>query len=219
MGTKYIFVTGGVVSSLGKGLAASSIGRLLEARGFKVTLRHFFSWKKSGVYEDKNRANKFKTTLNFPEELWTVPPGFRGAPYLVSDQDGATKCVSCQLCEFVCPPRAIRIIPPGPDGEAAPRENAEKIPREFEIDMLRCIFCGYCEEVCPEEAIYLAKDYYKGYDKDKMRRDYALTGASREELIFDMEKLLELGGTHHDRIKKWEKKQRDADAQETFPVD
>src|SRR2546422_147043 len=36
--TKYIFVTGGVVSSLGKGLAASSIGCLLEARGLRVTL-------------------------------------------------------------------------------------------------------------------------------------------------------------------------------------
>jgi len=37
--TKYIFVTGGVVSSLGKGLAAASIGRILEGRGFKVTLQ------------------------------------------------------------------------------------------------------------------------------------------------------------------------------------
>ncbi len=36
-GTKYIFVTGGVVSSLGKGLAAASIGRILEERGFKVS--------------------------------------------------------------------------------------------------------------------------------------------------------------------------------------
>jgi CTP synthase len=36
---KYIFVTGGVVSSLGKGLAAASIGALLEARGFRVTLQ------------------------------------------------------------------------------------------------------------------------------------------------------------------------------------
>ncbi len=85
--------------------------------GLKVTLRHFFSSKKSGVYEDKNKDNKFKATLNYPEELWTVPEGFRGAPYLVSDQDGATKCVSCQLCEFVCPPKAIRIIPPGEDDE------------------------------------------------------------------------------------------------------
>src|SRR6187431_3028656 len=36
---KYIFVTGGVVSSLGKGLAAASIGRLLEDHGFRVTLQ------------------------------------------------------------------------------------------------------------------------------------------------------------------------------------
>ena len=41
MGSKYIFVTGGVVSSLGKGLAAASIGRLLESRGYKVTLQKF----------------------------------------------------------------------------------------------------------------------------------------------------------------------------------
>jgi len=37
--TKFIFVTGGVVSSLGKGLAAASIGRILEGRGFKVALQ------------------------------------------------------------------------------------------------------------------------------------------------------------------------------------
>ena len=35
---KYIFVTGGVVSSLGKGLAAASIGCLLEGRGYKVEI-------------------------------------------------------------------------------------------------------------------------------------------------------------------------------------
>ena len=40
-GPKYIFVTGGVVSSLGKGLTASSIGALLESRGLKVTLQKF----------------------------------------------------------------------------------------------------------------------------------------------------------------------------------
>ena len=39
MGPKYIFVTGGVVSSLGKGVAAASIGCLLESRGLRVTLQ------------------------------------------------------------------------------------------------------------------------------------------------------------------------------------
>src|SRR3569623_3052768 len=36
--TKFIFVTGGVVSSLGKGIASASLGAILEARGLKVTL-------------------------------------------------------------------------------------------------------------------------------------------------------------------------------------
>src|SRR6266849_4589636 len=38
---KYIFVTGGVVSSLGKGLAAASVGSLLKSRGLSVTLQKF----------------------------------------------------------------------------------------------------------------------------------------------------------------------------------
>jgi CTP synthase len=39
--TKYIFVTGGVVSSLGKGIVAASLGKLLQARGYKVTIQKF----------------------------------------------------------------------------------------------------------------------------------------------------------------------------------
>ncbi len=41
MATKYIFVTGGVVSSLGKGITAASLGRLLKSRGYKVTVQKF----------------------------------------------------------------------------------------------------------------------------------------------------------------------------------
>ncbi|MCI5506797.1 MAG: CTP synthase [Prevotella sp.] len=39
--TKYIFVTGGVVSSLGKGIISSSIGKLLQARGYNITIQKF----------------------------------------------------------------------------------------------------------------------------------------------------------------------------------
>ncbi|WP_080905194.1 CTP synthase [Parabacteroides sp. Marseille-P3160] len=39
--TKYIFVTGGVVSSLGKGIVSASLGKLLQARGYKVTIQKF----------------------------------------------------------------------------------------------------------------------------------------------------------------------------------
>lgn len=41
MGTKYIFVTGGVVSSLGKGIIAASLGKLLKARGYSVVIQKF----------------------------------------------------------------------------------------------------------------------------------------------------------------------------------
>jgi NADH-quinone oxidoreductase subunit I len=153
--------------------------------GFLVTKKHFFSKK---------------VTMQYPEEKWTVPPDYRGAPYLVKDEEGRTKCVSCQLCEFVCPPKAIRITPPGPTVNPAVG-NVEKLPLEFEINMLRCIFCGFCQEVCPEEAIFL-------------QRDYSLTGESREEMIYNKEKLLELGGVRPDTIQKWQHKAEEAAAQE-----
>lgn len=158
--------------------------------GFMVTLRHFF---------------RKKVTMQYPEQRWVVPAGYRGAPYLVRDPEGHTKCVSCQLCEFVCPPRAIKITPPGPAGPPADRRNAEKMPQAFEINMLRCIFCGFCQEVCPEEAIFL-------------QRDYSLTGTSRQEMIYDKEKLLALGGVHQGQIRKWKHKELEAAAQESFPV-
>ena len=39
MSAKYVFVTGGVVSSLGKGITAASLGRLLKARGYRVSMQ------------------------------------------------------------------------------------------------------------------------------------------------------------------------------------
>ena len=142
--------------------------------GFKVTLRHFF---------------KRKVTMQYPEEKWAVPPDHRGAPYLVRDQEGHTKCVSCQLCEFICPPKAIKITPseiPSDDKWA----KVEKRPKEFEIDMIRCIYCGMCEEVCPEQAIYL-------------RKDYAITGTSRAEMLHDKKRLYEIGGKRIGLVNKW----------------
>ena len=88
--------------------------------GLKVTAKHFADT----VFKGKS------VTMQYPEERWVVPEGYRGAPYLVKDQDGATKCVSCQLCEFVCPPKAIKITPPGPDGPGRSRTTrAPTAPR------------------------------------------------------------------------------------------
>ena len=41
MNTKYVFVTGGVASSLGKGIISASLAKLLQARGLKVTIQKF----------------------------------------------------------------------------------------------------------------------------------------------------------------------------------
>ena len=150
--------------------------------GLKVTAKHFADT----VFKGKS------VTMQYPEERWVVPEGYRGAPYLVKDQDGATKCVSCQLCEFVCPPKAIRITPGGIAEDSA-HAHVEKAPREFEIDMLRCIYCGMCQEVCPEEAIWL-------------QSQYSMTGYSREEMVNNKARLYELGGTLPDEHFKWDRK-------------
>ena len=146
--------------------------------GLALTFRHLF---------------RKKVTLQYPEQKWSLPEAYRGAPTLVKDESGRIKCVACQLCEFVCPPRAIRVIPMEYPKNAR-WGKIEKIPAEFNINMLRCIFCGYCQEVCPEEAIFLKKDFSR------------LSGLSREEMIFHKDKLLEMGGVMPNRILKWEKK-------------
>ena len=152
--------------------------------GMAITWKHF-----------KNMlAGRTKVVMQYPEEKWDshMPEHYRGAPTLVTDDKGRERCVACQLCEFICPPRAIRIKP----GEIA-HENVfakvEKYPMEFDIDMIRCIYCGMCEEVCPEQAIFL-------------RKDYAIVGVTRAEMVHDKKKLLELGGVFDGLIHKWNPK-------------
>lgn len=140
---------------------------------------------------------KPSVTLQYPEERPSIPKNYRGVPTLVKDPNDRVKCVSCQLCEFVCPPKAIRITPSeiSDDSENA---HVEKEPKAFDIDMLRCIYCGLCQEVCPEEAIFL-------------QDTYSLVGTSRDEFVFNKEKLLEMGGTLPDNHYKWDKKKTDAE--------
>ena len=147
------------------------------ASGLGVTLKHLFA------------PNQ---TLEYPEQRPAIPPGYRGVPTLVKDPHLREKCVACQLCEFVCPPKAIRITPGEvPAGEGV--DHVEKRPEAFEIDMLRCIYCGLCQEVCPEEAIFL-------------QNQYSMSGYTRAEMVNDKDRLYELGGTLPDRFFKWDKK-------------
>ncbi len=147
------------------------------AAGLKTTLKHLF---------------QPNVTLEYPEQRPAIPPGYRGAPTLVKDPHGREKCVSCQLCEFVCPQKSIRITP-GEIPADDPTAHVEKAPQEFEIDMLRCIYCGLCQEVCPEEAIWL-------------QNQFSLTGYTREEMVHNKQRLYELGGTLPDPHLKLDKK-------------
>ncbi len=148
-------------------------------KGMAVTASHLF---------------RKKVTMQYPEEKWTFPDYYRGVPVLVLDDEKRDKCVACSLCEYVCPPRAITIVPTERD---AAEGREEKRPEVFDIDMLRCIFCGYCEEVCPEEAIFMSKEY-------------EVVGESREEMIFHKERLYEMGGVRAEGVKKWKNADREA---------
>ena len=152
--------------------------------GLRITIKHFFDIL----------LGKKKVTMQYPEEKWDkdLPPHYRGAPTLVKDEHGRERCVACQLCEFICPPRAITIVP-GEIPEESRWRKVEKYPESFEIDMIRCIYCGLCEEVCPEQAIFL-------------RKDYAITGLSRAEMVHDKQKLYELGGVMTGLVYKWNEK-------------
>jgi NADH-quinone oxidoreductase subunit I len=145
-----------------------------------------------GLWTTIRHLVRKKTTLEYPEQRPAIPPGYRGVPTLVMDPHGREKCVSCQLCEFVCPPKAIRITP-GAIPADAPTAHVEKAPEAFEINMLRCIYCGLCQEVCPEEAIFL-------------QNQYSLSGYTRAAMVHDKQRLYELGGTLPDRHFKWDRK-------------
>ncbi len=149
--------------------------------GLRITLGHAI----------RILRGRTKVTMQYPEERWDshMPDYYRGAPALVTDEHGRERCVACQLCEFICPPRAITIKPeeiPSDD----PWAKVEKRPRAFDIDMIRCIYCGMCEEVCPEQAIFL-------------RKDYAITGLTRGEMVHDKSKLYQIGGVRKGLVNKW----------------
>ncbi len=166
--------------------------RVMERKPLTLAEKTYMPQIVSGLGITFKNMFRKKVTMEYPEVKPPIPEGYRGQPALVKDPDGREKCVSCQLCEFVCPPKAISIIP-GSIPEDSEHANVEKAPEEFDIDMLRCIYCGLCEEVCPEEAIFL-------------QDNYSINGLSREELVFNKEKLYDIGGVREDEHFKWKKK-------------
>ncbi|MBL0927362.1 MAG: NADH-quinone oxidoreductase subunit I [Phycisphaerales bacterium] len=149
-------------------------------RGFGTTMRHFFTSFGQSKLPILGRS-KTTRTMQYPEERREDMPvldggseasNFRGVHRLNRDEQGRPKCVACMMCPTACPANCIHIVA----GES-PWDDREKYPVKFEIDELRCIFCGMCEEACPVDAIELTTEY-------------DVVGLSRQEMVFDKEKLL-----------------------------
>lgn len=155
--------------------------------GMLITLKRAMKalFRRSDGRADFN-ATSIGITMQYPDTLWDErsPEYYRGVPSLVKDESGRERCVSCQLCEFICPPKAIKIIPGSIEGKV------EKAPQEFEINMIRCIYCGMCEEVCPEQAIFLSPKYL-------------MISQNREDMVMNKQKLYELGGVRKGLVNKW----------------
>jgi NADH-quinone oxidoreductase subunit I len=100
-------------------------------KGMTVTGRYFFARKITVQYPDEKTPQGFR---------------FRGLHALRRYPNGEERCISCKLCEAVCPALAITI-------EGAEREDGSRRTTRYDIDLTKCIFCGFCEEACPVDAI------------------------------------------------------------------
>ena len=129
-------------------------------QGMARTLRYFFF--------------KPAVTINYPYEKGPLSPRFRGEHALRRYPNGEERCISCKLCEAVCPAQAITI-------EGEPRgEDGSRRTRRYDIDMTKCIYCGFCQESCPVDAIVQGPNY-----------EFATQ--TREELFYNKQKLLANG--------------------------
>ena len=121
-----------------------------------------------------------KVTINYPYEKGPLSPRFRGEHVLRRYPNGEERCIACKLCEAICPAQAITI-------EAEPREDGSRRATRYDIDMVKCIYCGYCQEACPVDAIVQGPNY-----------EFATE--TREELLYNKEKLLENGDRWENEI-------------------
>ena len=114
-----------------------------------------------------------KVTINYPYEKGPISPRFKGEHALRRYPNGEERCIACKLCEAICPAQAITI-------EAEPREDGSRRTTRYDIDMVKCIYCGMCEEACPVDAIVEGPNF-------------EFTTETREELLYDKDKLLSNG--------------------------
>ena len=104
---------------------------VLERKPLSLSERTYLPQIVTGLKTTFSNMFKEKVTLQYPEQKPILPQNYRGVPTLVKDPNGREKCVSCQLCEFVCPPKAIRITPGSVPEEDEEREHVERLLRNL----------------------------------------------------------------------------------------
>jgi NADH-quinone oxidoreductase subunit I len=125
---------------------------------------------------------KRRPTVNYPFEKGPLSPRFRGEHALRRYPNGEERCIACKLCEAICPAQAITI-------EAEPRDDGSRRTTRYDIDMVKCIYCGFCQEACPVDAIVEGPNF-------------EFAAETREELLYDKEKLLANGDRWEREIAK-----------------
>jgi len=121
-----------------------------------------------------------KVTINFPFEKGPISSRFRGEHVLRRYLSGEERCISCKLCEIVCPAQAITII-------SEPRLDLSRRTVKYDIDLTKCIYCGFCQEACPVDAIVESPNF-----------EFSTT--SHSELLYDKQQLLRRGNIYESEV-------------------
>ncbi|MFL9831079.1 NuoI/complex I 23 kDa subunit family protein [Flavobacterium sp. ARAG 55.4] len=138
-------------------------------KGLFITLKHLFSRK---------------VTIQYPEQVRTMSPVYRGQHMLKRDEQGRENCTACGLCALSCPAEAITMKAAERKANEKHLYREEKYAEIYEINMLRCIFCGLCEEACPKDAIYLTTS--KVLVPSNYERENFIFGKDRLVMPLDM---------------------------------
>jgi len=115
------------------------------AKGMRITARY-------GV------DPKEEVTLQYPEERWEIPQGYRG--FLHND---IKTCTACTMCVKVCPVDCISL-------ESVRGADKKLVLASYDINIGRCMYCGLCVEVCPPKSL-------------KHTAGYEMSSVDRGELI------------------------------------
>lgn len=115
------------------------------AKGMRITARY-------GV------DPKEEVTLQYPEERWEIPEGYRG--FLHND---IKTCTACTMCVKVCPIDCISL-------ESVRGADKKMVLASYDINIGRCMYCGLCVEVCPPKSL-------------KHTSGYEMASVARGELI------------------------------------